>query len=406
MQTLIWNSDGSTLAHVLETELPLASRVDIAVAFLKRSGFKALQDQFKRALERGCVFRFVIGTDFWETDPQPVIWLMREFQSYPNCQLFLMEQQNGSNFHPKVYLLERSDYVILIVGSSNLTGGGLSENCEADLVIRLEHKGALLRQVREFFDEMIKSGRARLANPFIVGEYEKQYRVHRKYIDSALERAEQKARTVVGRLVQLDDKKLGALLTRYLTDDRESEDLKRRQHNYETAREHLDRIASGQTRSEKTFKTCFLPLVAGSGREGAWYSSGLSRSKNSIIVQWRDFRRVVQFIKAHPEMAPAQLFDEGRKRIAGVYGLGVNILTEIMNTYYPDRCAVLNNNPRSSLEALGATRYPEPNNFKCQDYDRFVSEVAYIKRFGSFASMGQADHFLNYVYWRVVKRKR
>jgi hypothetical protein len=77
-----------------------------------------------------------------------------------------------------------------------------------------------------------------------------------------------------------------------------------------------------------------------------------------------------------------------------------------MHTYYPDRYAVLNQNSRKSLLELAiATKYPAPLSFKAEDYDNFVSDLIYLKERCGLESLGQADHFLNYIYWKVLKAK-
>ena len=148
MQTFLWNQDRNELGGLLNAELTTAIRLDIAVAFLKQSGFVGVKDQIKGMLARGCAIRIVVGTDFWLTEPEPLDWLIRESQESSNCQLYLVNQQPASTFHPKVFLLEQEQGVTVIVGSSNLTNGGLTENWEGNLVLHLDSNAPLLQEIR------------------------------------------------------------------------------------------------------------------------------------------------------------------------------------------------------------------------------------------------------------------
>ena len=68
------------------------------------------------------------------------------------------EQYAGHLFHPKIAILDRGTSGFGIVGSSNLTGGGLRDNFEVNL---LTSDRALLNKLRDHFDAMFEGSRAR-----------------------------------------------------------------------------------------------------------------------------------------------------------------------------------------------------------------------------------------------------
>jgi hypothetical protein len=56
----------------------------------------------------------------------------------PNGQIYIYRNNGPYTFHPKVYLFKSAHLADLIVGSGNLTGGGLFTNYEASLAARLD----------------------------------------------------------------------------------------------------------------------------------------------------------------------------------------------------------------------------------------------------------------------------
>ena len=196
------------------------------------------------------------------------------------------------------------------------------------------------------------------------------------------------------------------IVREYLADAREQMDFGRRADNYVVAQERLDKIASEWTNSKSRFEKSYFPLVAGAAKEGSFYSGSLIRRKNEVASQWRKVQELVRYVKDHPNLSAVDLFRGVKHLIAAIHGVGVNLATEIMATYYPDRCAVLNQNPRNSLQSLGLSKYPEPNNFTAGDYKRFLSDIHYLMKLAGFDTLGRADHFLNYIYWHHFKPKK
>ena len=112
---------------------------------------------------------------------------------------------------------------------------------------------------------------------------------------------------------------------------------------------------------------------------------------------------MIQTIREHPEASATELFELGIPYVKRVTGLGVNVLTEVMNSYYPDRCPVLNNNSLGSMRRLAIGQFRGPQDFKAKDYSKFTEILDYLRNLCAFDSMGRVDHFLNYVYWNYAK---
>jgi len=145
-----------------------ATGARIAVAFAKGSGLNA-SPTFRRLVEAGTEVRVIAGVDFQLTDLQA----LDEFEKPPSSArvYFRSSDVESRTFHPKVYLFERANDATAIVGSSNLTRGGLLENLEANLVVRAPRDNPLIRRIRDFHDALWNS---RLAIP-VSGEFRERY---------------------------------------------------------------------------------------------------------------------------------------------------------------------------------------------------------------------------------------
>ena len=103
---------------------------------------------------------------------------------------------------------------------------------------------------------------------------------------------------------------------------------------------------------------------------------------------------------------PSEIFNNALNLSEKINGLGVNILTEIMNTYNPKRCSVLNKNPLESLNEIGFQKFKSQQYFNSNDYQVFNKIMIDILNKCKFKNLGQVDHFCNYIYWKYVKHNK
>src|SRR5687767_6811377 len=106
----------------------------VAVAFLKHSGLRSIESRLEAFLQRGGTLRLLVGTDFFLTEAQALRDLDRLAKIYPKLEWRLVEQSNTSTFHPKYYRFQDAANAWLMIGSANLTGGGLESNIEVSVV--------------------------------------------------------------------------------------------------------------------------------------------------------------------------------------------------------------------------------------------------------------------------------
>jgi len=107
-----------------------------ATAFVKRSGTKHIKGAMKAFVARGGRVRFTAGVDAGGTSEQGLRDLIDALGNGPG--IFVYGNGTSSTFHPKVYLFHNQEAAQLVVGSGNLTEGGLYTNYEASVLLKLD----------------------------------------------------------------------------------------------------------------------------------------------------------------------------------------------------------------------------------------------------------------------------
>lgn len=124
-----------------------------AVAFAKRSGVKHLVDALQEFSRRGQV-KLAIGVDLGGTSLEGLSGLFDCLET--TGEIWVFHNENGSTFHPKVYVFKGKDRADVIIGSGNLTEGGLFTNYEASVAIPIDlnepEQRAFLEQVETTLD--------------------------------------------------------------------------------------------------------------------------------------------------------------------------------------------------------------------------------------------------------------
>lgn len=105
-----------------------------AVAFVKRSGTQHIRLPLMSFSARAQVIMSV-GVDFFGTSREGLTHLL---EATPEGQVFVFRNNGPYTFHPKVYLFKSGQKADVLVGSGNLTEGGLFTNYEASVVTSLD----------------------------------------------------------------------------------------------------------------------------------------------------------------------------------------------------------------------------------------------------------------------------
>ncbi|WEV78817.1 phospholipase D family protein [Janibacter cremeus] len=142
---------GNLLEHLLVESIG-AERGGGIFAWANTNGVKSLfdDDVFDDFLVNGD-FRLFVGTDAI-TDPPTVDKLIDVSTQRPRLDVHAFMSPTTSLFHPKMAWFEHENYLSLIVGSGNLTMGGLRSNWEAFVSLKLsgEDRIRALTQIETF----------------------------------------------------------------------------------------------------------------------------------------------------------------------------------------------------------------------------------------------------------------
>jgi HKD family nuclease len=112
------------------------TRFTAAVAFVKSSGVRHIRAALSAFGDRGGVTRIAVGVDAQGTSREGLADLSTSVRG--DAEIVIVHNQAGSSFHPKIYLFENAHRAQFVLGSGNLTGGGLYTNYELGLHVSLE----------------------------------------------------------------------------------------------------------------------------------------------------------------------------------------------------------------------------------------------------------------------------
>jgi hypothetical protein len=132
----------------LNRQLRDAARVRVATAFAHKSGWKLIRDNL---LKGKTTLDLLTGLHFCQTEPAVLKEWLKLAQSRTNTRAFLAAS-NGPMFHPKVLIVEGVLSKFALVGSGNLSAGGLGDNVECWLY---SDDVGVVRQVTAWFDTQL-----------------------------------------------------------------------------------------------------------------------------------------------------------------------------------------------------------------------------------------------------------
>jgi HKD family nuclease len=148
-----------------------------------------LEKELLRCLERNVQLEFLVGLDFGTTDGKALRWFRAMANKTDKLHFYCFRdplKEAGPTFHPKLYLLKRGSFGTAIMGSSNLTRGGLKENVELNVILRDRYDSEAVNAVSDIYVDFKYRG-----NPFTPDEsyiegYEEVTRHVRKARDKTL----------------------------------------------------------------------------------------------------------------------------------------------------------------------------------------------------------------------------
>jgi len=145
------------IGNIINQELQNANSVRMAVAFLKYSGIKVLESSLQRCLSNNGSVEIIAGLDFKTTDPKSIHYFIKLQKKIKNIKFYCYgdtrEHKTLVFFHPKIYLFSKGRETTGIIGSTNLTRGGLLTNFEVNVVIK-EKKPIYFSQLEAIYNSV------------------------------------------------------------------------------------------------------------------------------------------------------------------------------------------------------------------------------------------------------------
>jgi HKD family nuclease len=374
-----------------------ATDIVVCVAFVKRTGLDLLKPALEDALRRGAKVKWLCGLDFYLTDPDALFELLRLFRKHGGGKLLLHKQcRSGKGcFHPKLYCVTTREATWLVVGSANLTGGGLVDNVEVSCLSETTGDMLLRQQTDRAVKAMLSHESVAEADMLSLSRYAKQHTTYHSRVD----RAEAEARREIRKVTEseLDLKQIHDWLERYRSAGQES-DFELRLRHYSTARSILLRMSNSLDMPRGEFADEFARLVR--SPEHLLGSDSISRQKPYILAKHRTFLAFVHEVSLASSKPADEVFAIGLKyrRERGLRGVVPNLLTEVMMVFNAREFAVLNKRPLLVLQHFGCRAFPGQQSFRGNRYWEYVNLLKDVGAELGFDSLLQVDHFFNWVY--------
>ncbi|MFH1537313.1 MAG: phospholipase D-like domain-containing protein [bacterium] len=178
---LIWNSRRHSLKEAFKSVLE-KNKVDelwIAVAYFRKSGMEQIKEIVEAVLKRNGSVKIFIGTGFYHSEPTAVSNLKTKFKKYRRFKVLFVKDYRGS-FHPKMYRFVHGKRETVFVGSSNVSGGGMSGNIEANIQVIVDRGDGLCKDMEKAFDEI--ENESACADKSLLKKYEAAHKEHCKAV--------------------------------------------------------------------------------------------------------------------------------------------------------------------------------------------------------------------------------
>jgi len=131
-----YNNNCDSLETQLKEEINSNNYTEISlyVAFSNSKGLKTILDSLLKFKNRGGIVKFYCGVDLLGTTKEALEILHKNFETY-----IIHVRKINIVFHPKLYIMNGdSNNKLIVIGSSNLTYGGLSSNFETSLILKYD----------------------------------------------------------------------------------------------------------------------------------------------------------------------------------------------------------------------------------------------------------------------------
>ncbi len=397
-RALVLANGGEGHADELNRHLAHATCLVCIVAFAKSSGWRLIEKAVAERVAKGLNATFVIGLDFYQSEPAVLGAILglraKAVGAGGTVALYIGRERRRHTLHPKVYWLKGSQGQTLIIGSANMTRGGLADNHEMSALLS-GPSAAQERWLRQWIDERAKAGDIIEATPKLIKGYERRRDIYRTTMKSAETRAFRAMANAAGDTLTLAD-----LLIEMRADDGPegfAKSLQRRRKAEPKARKQIALLSRRPDLTRGQFLKAYEELIS------QWHSSGLARGKNIVAKRSNRFQAALRALVAEPSDNPAVLFDLLKFHFDEIPRAGSNVMTELLHTRDPARFPVMNRNSVAGMGLANIDGYPELPTKKAVRgalYAQFAADAERLRQGLGLADLSELDALFNYAYQR------
>ena len=378
---------GRELLNFMTDNIETAEETIILAALVTDGGLQQILSSLRTAKEIGNRVKFIFGTGMPATSSPNAL---EELFPMHDDKLFKLLWYNGDAFfHPKVFMFRHGSQWSVLLGSSNLTEGGIQDNVEFNCLITNLRKSnpvvaTILGGIRE-----IESDSKPITRPWLAQFKKKCESIRRGHAD-LVERS-QRVRRDLKKQQQVDLRRWDALLK-----------AARKFKKTPAYKERLRNTPNHISACKRTIGSAKHPQVNVKrwGEKKVGYFSNLDSRNyaNTIPNTPRELARLNKVLK--------YLLDTSiplEDRIAGVVptggryhinGMGISHATDILNKYFPKEYIVLNDPIVETLHHYGIRHFSSDPVQRYRSalsiYKKLRDQAGYPSKYG-FALL---DHFM------------
>lgn len=395
---LVENGVDEDHAGFLHRHLANATHFICIVAFAKISGWNVIKEIVAAKVEKGLKVTFVVGIDFFQSDPEVLRSLLRlrriAKKSGGQVAVYMGQEASPYTLHPKVYWLKGREGQALVVGSANMTSGGLADNHELSAALSVD--GTKWQSwLKRWIDDRIDDGAIVEAKGPLIDRYEKRREIYRAAMKVAERRARRSMEAPAGQIISLND-----LLAEMRADEGPEgfvAQVRRRKRNHRDARTRIIDLVNKDDLKRREFLVAYEALIQ------YWHSGGLQRGKTWVAKKPAQFQAALRALAAERSQDPASLFDLLAEHFYEIPRAGTNVLTEILHTRDPRRFPVMNRNSVAGMRLANITGYPQAPSKATVDgalYARFAADAEALRQSLGLRDLGELDVLFNFAYWK------
>ncbi|RDI53661.1 restriction endonuclease PLD domain-containing protein [Flavobacterium glaciei] len=378
-----------------------ADEVIFAAGFLKNSGLNNIKDHLKDFCnDKTKKSTFFIGTGLGETDPKTLENLNNIIKTKVNHRLILCTPDAGI-FHSKIYVFRKGNNATIIIGSANLTEAGWIVNDEVSMIKETFINSTEYLQLMQYFSRLTKAYYTENIAELIAKYKSQLEEFNQEYSRKPIFKFKRKKTTIAG----IDMPRLRHYFEVYKKSSVYIIPLDREK-QYDLAKENLEILASNKHLNANQFHNLFGPLVGHSGYKKLWHSGSIHRTTHETLDYANAFRELVRKVKDNSNQAIDVAFTNSinflntKRKAKEIFGIGENIVAEIMMSYNYNKFPNLNKNPLTVLSLIGKD-FKTVGSFKGTDYQEYTVLLNKIKTELNMNSFLEIDSFFNYVYWNM-----